>query len=117
MGKTQGSWAINADDFIVNHSGERSAVVAIAYSGNIDNRGYVCGDIWYDTDQNGLNDKDEKRISKFKADAQVVYTEFDSLSLETGRITLCDESGTFSLFYEGNAFAQGQIYDMDFFLG
>ena len=39
-------------------------------------------------DQNGLKDRDEKCISKFKADAQVVYDEFDSLSLETGRINL-----------------------------
>ena len=117
MAKLQGSWAISKDDFIVNHSGERGDVVAIAYSGNIDNRGYVSGDIWYDTDQDGAKDKDEKCISKFKADAQVVYEEIDNSPLEIGRINLCDDSGTFSLFYEGNTFAQGQIHDMDFFFG
>ena len=56
------------DDFIVNYNGERR-IGTVVYSDKVDRRGYVKARVWHDADQDGVRDKGEKFIAKYKADS------------------------------------------------
>jgi len=114
MARIKGTWDAYKDDFIVNYNGDRR-IGTVAYSDKVDKRGYVRARVWHDIDQDGIKDRGEKVIAKYKADAQSIYYELDYYSNETGDITIDDETGRFGIFYDGDLFGRGKILDMDYF--
>jgi len=116
MSRIKGSWTAYTDDFIVNYSGTRR-IGTIAYSRNVDKRGYVRANVWHDKDQDGKRDKGEKMIATYKAYAEVVYYELDYYSRESGKISINEDSGKFKLYHDGDFFGKGRIVDMDYFFG
>ena len=113
MAKIHGTWNAFLDDFIVNYDGEVK-LGSVTYSKKV-KKGKIKAKVWYDSDQDGVIDNDEKLVAKYKAEATTVFEELDFYSLETGNITINDKNGKFKLFHDGDLFAKGKITDMDFF--
>ena len=114
MAKIKGTWDAYLDDFIVYYGGERR-IGTVAYSEKVNKKGYVKAKVWHDADQDGVRDKGEKLIAKYKADARTVYQKLDYYSFEIGGITINDDNGKFKLFHDGDRFGKGKILDMDYF--
>lgn len=114
MARIEGTWEAYLDDFIVNY-GEDRRIGSVVYSNKLDKRGFVKAKVWQDKNQNGIKDKNEKWIAKYKADAKTVYYELDYYSFESGDISIDTKSGKFTLEHEGYAFGNGRILDMNYF--
>ena len=78
-------------------------------------KGYIKAKVWHDSDQDGVRDKGEKLIAKYRADARTVFDELDYHSFESGRVTINDASNKFKLFHDGDCFGKSRIVDISYF--
>lgn len=116
MSKVKGTWGAFEDDFLVRYQGRRR-IGSVAYGSTVNRKGDIKATVWFDKDQDGRKDSNERTIAVYRADAYYVYNRLDYFSVETGRFTADDWSGKFRLIHEGYSFAKGRITDLDYFFG
>jgi|1048.fasta_scaffold84821_2 hypothetical protein len=114
MSTITGTWESFRGDFLVKYKGTRR-FSSVAYLDKIGKKGLVQAAVWLDKNQNSYRDPGEQVVATFKAKAEVVYYDLDFYSKESGKIEADKKAGTFRLFHEGDAFANGTILSKDFF--